>query len=530
MQFVSLAFLIFIAVVVLIYFIVPKKGQWVVLLAASYFFYWINSHWLILVMFATTVVTWLTGLAIQKTGEKGKRYLAEHPDLDKKAKKQFQSIQKKRQKRIMLAGVLFDLFVLLFLKYYNFFADSVNPLLGKFGGSLPGLRLLLPLGISFYTLQAMAYLIDLNRNKISADHNLPHFMLFMSFFPQILQGPIARYSQLAGQLYESHRFDYQRFCRGCQLILWGFMKKLILADRIAVPVNQIFNSYGDYNGLIVFLGAAGYGLQIYADFSGGMDIARGVAEILGIELVLNFKQPYFSTSVEDFWRRWHITLGSWMRDYIFYPLSLSKAFAKVGKRARKIFGTSAGKKIPPFIAMFIVYFLVGIWHGAEWKYIAYGIWNGLFIMFGILLSDVYASMRKTCRVREESTTWRVIQIIRTFLIISWGRFFSRGISLGAALSMMRSVFVDLKDLSFLTDGSLIALGLNHANWTILAIMAVVLFLVDFAHERGVEIRQTIGNQAIVVRWVIYLVAFFAVVLFGIYGPGYDAASFIYQQF
>ncbi len=530
MQFVSLAFLVFLIIVVFLYFIVPKKGQWVVLLAASYFFFWINSAWLILVLFAATLVTWVTGLAIQNSADQNKAYLAEHPDLDKKVKKQVQAQQKKRQKRIMMVGVLIDLFILLFLKYYNFFADSINPLLRHLGGTLPGLRLLLPLGISFYTLQAMAYLIDLNRNKITADRNLLHFMLYMSFFPQIVQGPIARYSQLAGQLYESHSFDYQRFCRGCQLILWGFMKKLILADRIAVPVNQIFNSYADYNGLIVFLAAAGYGLQVYADFSGGMDIARGVSEILGIELVLNFKQPYFSTSVEDFWRRWHITLGSWMRDYIFYPLSLSKSFAKIGKRARKIFGSSAGKKIPPFIAMFIVYFLVGVWHGAEWKYIAYGVWNGIFIMMSILLVDVYASMRKTCKVREESTTWRVIQILRTFLIISWGRFFSRGLGFRAALSMMRSVFVNLKDLSFLTDGSLIRLGLNHANWILLVIMVVVLFLVDFAHEQGAEIRQTISQQALVIRWVIYLAAFFAVVLFGIYGPGYDAASFIYQQF
>ena len=530
MQFVSLFFLIFIAAVVVCYFLVPKKAQWVVLLVASYTYFWINSGLLLLVLFASTLVTWLIGRAITRANEAGKAWLAAHPDIEKSEKKQFQAAQKKRQKRIMLVGVLFDLGVLLFLKYFNFFAGSVTPLLAHFGITIPHLHLLLPLGISFYTLQAMAYLIDLNRNKYAADQNLLHFMLFMSYFPQIVQGPICRYNQLAEQLYASHDFDYDRFCRGCQLILWGFMKKLILADRIAGPVNQIFDHYGQYHGLLVFLAAAGYGLQVYADFSGGMDIARGISEILGIKLELNFNQPYFSRSVEDFWRRWHITLGAWMRDYIFYPLSLSKTFAKVGKQARKWFGGSIGKKIPPFIAMFIVYFLVGVWHGAEWKYAFYGAYNGIFIMFGILLADVYASMRKTCRVREESLTWAIIQIVRTFVIISWGRFFSRGLGVTASLKMMRGVFTNIQDLSFLTDGTLFTLGLNNANWILLVVMIIVVFLVDLAHERGIEIRKTISQQALPVRWGIYLTALFAVVIFGVYGPGYDAASFIYQQF
>ena len=279
--------------------------------------------------------------------------------------------------------------MLLFFKYFNFFSGNASGLLQRIGIPvvLPALDLMIPIGISFYTLQAIAYMTDVYRGKYRADKNFFKFMLFMSYFPQIVQGPIARYDFLANQLYEGRDMEYKRCTFGIQLILWGYIKKLVIADRLAVPVNEIFNNFNEYTGMLVLLAAIGYGLQVYADFSGGMDIARGVSQVFGIELQLNFKQPYFARSIEEFWRRWHITLGAWMKDYIFYPLSLSKLSGNIGKKARLLFGSSIGKKIPSFIAMFIVYFLVGFWHGAEWKYIFYGIWNGLFIMSGILCEE-----------------------------------------------------------------------------------------------------------------------------------------------
>ena len=531
MAFVSFPFLVLIAVTAVLYFLVPKRFQWCVLLVASYVYFWINSEWLVGWLLLTTAITFLTGRAIAAVNEKTKAYIAEHADtLSAKDKKAYKNEAKKKNKRIMLAGVLLVLGILLCMKYFNFFAGNANLLLTKIGIKIPKVRFLLPLGISFYTLQALAYMIDIYRGKYDADRHFGKFMLFMSYFPQIVQGPIARYNQLANQFYEEHSFDYQRVMYGLQLILWGWMKKTIIADRIAIPVQALFDNYTEYHGIMIFLSAAFYGLQVYADFSGGMDIARGVSQIFGIELELNFKQPYFSKSVEEFWRRWHITLGGWMRDYVFYPLSLSKYFGKLSKQSRKIFGNFVGKRLPAFLAMFIVYFLVGFWHGANWTYIAYGVWNGVFIVLGILLEDVYRKAREKCGIEEESFTWRLFRMLRTFFVISLGRLFSNAANLRASLNMFRLMTVKWYDPSALLDGTLASLGLDTANWIILAVFVLVMLLVDNLHEKGVQIREKIASQHVIFRWIIYYGAILAVLIFGLYGPGYDSAGFIYEQF
>ena len=528
MAFTSYTFLILVAAAALAYFLLPERRRWLVLLAFSCLYYWIASRWLILVLFGTTVVTFLFGLWL----EQNKQRLKMAPEgLSREEKKVLKESVKKRGRQILTLGILLDLGVLLFLKYFNFFGETASTLLGRWGVQIPHLSLLLPLGISFYTLQALAYLIDVNRGKIQADRNLAKFMLFLSFFPQIVQGPIARHSQLAEQLYTGHEFDYRRLCFGAQLILWGFMKKLILADRIATPVAYIFEHYADFHGLVVLFGSMLYAVQIYADFSGGMDIARGVAQIFGIELEINFLQPYFSHSVEEFWRRWHITLGAWMRDYVFYPLSLSKGFANLGKKSRRLFGPFVGKRLPAFLSMFVVYFLVGFWHGAEWKYVAYGLWNGIIIMSSLLLPNVYAKMRGGLGIDEDSWSWRGFQVLRTFFLCSLGRFFSRAADLGSALQMFRSAFDRWYDVSFLVDGTLTRSGMmNTANWFVTVAAVLVLFLVDSLHEKDVHIRESIAKQNFLFRWAIYLLAVLTLAVFGMYGTAEGASSFIYEQF
>lgn len=532
MSFVSVAFILFVAVTVLVYFLVPKRGQWIVLLAASYIYFFVNSEWLFLVLLLTTAVTWLTGRWVGAINQKGKQFLKDNgAGMSREEKKAAKLKTKKSARRVMLLGIAVDLGLLLFLKYYNFFARNINSLLAlAVDWRCPSLGLLLPIGISYYTLQAMAYIIDIYRNKYEPDKNFFQFMLFMSYFPQIVQGPIARYDQLAGQLTAPHDFDYTRASRGVQLALWGMMKKLIIADRIAIPVSAVFDHYTQYSGLLLFLAAAGYSIQIYTDFSGGMDIARGVSQIFGLELELNFNQPFFSRSVEEFWRRWHITLGGWMRDYIFYPLSLSKAFGNLSKKSRKLLGAFIGKRLPPFLAMFVVYFLVGFWHGPEWKYVGYGVWNGLFIMSGILLTETYDKGKALCGIDGESAGWRVFQMVRTFCICSAGRFFVGATGLRAALSMMKRVTYRWYDLSFLLDKTLLKLGLDTANWILLAAAVGVMFFVDLLHERNVPIRESIAKQHVIFRWLIYYAAIVAVIVFGIYGPDYNSASFIYEQF
>ena len=317
MTFVSLPFFLFVFGLVVVYFLTPQKYQWLVLLVASYAFYWLNSKWLVLVLWGSTMVTFLTGFLLQKVYDKNQQAMQALGDqLTKDIKKQMKAQVKRAGKRIMLVGVLLVTAALLMLKYFNFFGENLNQLFQSlhWGATIPRLNLLLPLGISYYTLQAIAYMVDVYREKTCADRNPLRFMLFLSFFPQIVQGPIARHSQLAKQLYAGHRFDFRQCCFGAQLVLWGLFKKLVIAERLAIPVNYMFQHYNSFSGPILFLTVALYGLQVYTDFSGGMEIARGVAQMLGIELELNFKQPYFSTSIEDFWRRWHITMGSWMKD------------------------------------------------------------------------------------------------------------------------------------------------------------------------------------------------------------------------
>ncbi len=532
MEFVSAIFLVFVAVVCAAYFIVPIKFRWTVLLVASYLFYWWNSTYLAAVLAGMTAATWLVGLWLDRKNQAAAEYLKAHQsEMNAADRKSYKLSVTRKKKWILSLGILLDLGVLLFFKYFNFFLTNASPLLKALGIEAEKYRLdlLLPLGISFYTLQAIAYLVDTYRGKYRADRHFFKFALFMSYFPQIVQGPIARHDKLAAQLGEGHSFDFTRLKYGCQLILWGFMKKLILADRIGVLNDSIFDNYGDYGGMVLFVGAVGYGLQVYADFSGGMDIATGVSQIFGIDLEANFKQPYFAKSIEEFWRRWHITLGAWMKDYIFYPLSLSKKFGTLGKKSRKLFGNYIGKKLPSFLAMFLVYFLVGFWHGSSWKYVAYGIWNGTIITAGILLEPAYKKGISVFKVKEGSFGWRLFQMVRTSVLCSFGRLFPRAVSCKTGFLMIQTVCLQPHPWE-LVDGTLLTLGLDGKDMAVLFGITVLLLLVDLAHERGIRIRESIASQGIVFRWLVYWTAFFLIVIFGVYGPIYERSSFIYQQF
>ncbi len=532
MDFISATFVVFVILLSAVYFITPKKAKWCILLLGSYIFYMASSVKLLFFLVLTTAVTFVCGLILGNINEKQKTYLKEHKnEMTREEKKAFKSRTSGKKKWIVAAAVLINLGLLIFLKYFNFIGGNINSLLAGMGieGKIPHLNLLLPLGISFYTLQSIAYIVDLYRGKYQADRNFFKFSLFMSFFPQIVQGPIARYDQLAHQLYEAHKFDYYRVTQGVQLILWGFMKKLILADRLAVAVNFVFDNPDPHEGFVLFFAAAGYGLQVYADFCGGMDVARGVAQILGIELALNFERPYFALSIEEFWRRWHITLGGWMRDYVFYPLSLSKAFATLGKWTRKIFGNYIGKKLPTFLSMFIVFLLVGVWHGSSWKYVAYGIWNGTIIVSSILLEPVYEKVLKKCRVNTDCFSWRFFQMMRTFVLCSFGRFFSRGISCMTSLDMMKRTVTNFNPWVFF-DGSFLELGLGYKDFYVIFIFILVLLVAGVMQERGIRIREKIAEQNLYFRWLLYIGAVVVLLIYGSYGPEYAVGEFIYQQF
>ncbi len=532
MNLISLEFGAFLLLLLLLYYIFPMKWRWTVLLAGSWWFYLSNSMGLSLFLLLTILTTYWSGRRLGRINEETEERLGREKGVwDREQRKQYRQRQTRRKKRVLLAAVLWNVGVLCVLKYTGFVFSSLNRLFSAAGaeGGLPELSFLLPLGISFYTFQAVGYVIDVYRGKYGPDTSLPKFMLFLSFFPQMIQGPISRHDQLAHQLYEGHAFDYDRLARGAQLFLWGLMKKLVMAERLALAADTVFIKWRETEGLTVLIGAVCYGLQVYGDFSGGMDMARGIGEMFGIQMTPNFARPYFAKSLEEFWRRWHMTLGAWMRDYVFYPVSLSKGAARLGKKTKKWFGVRTGKMIPTFLAMFLTFFLVGIWHGAEWKYVGYGLWNGIIISGSILLQPVYDRLAKRFSIPRESRGWGWFCMARTLLICSLGRYFSRGLSLGIALIMMKHTFT-VWNPRILVDGTLLELGLTALDWAVVLVMLLVLFWVSLLQERGVSIRDRIAGLGLGPRWAVYMGAVVAVAVLGVYGPAYSAAQFVYQQF
>lgn len=525
-------FVLFFLCVFLAYFLTPRKHRWIVLLVGSYVFYLCNSARMTAFLLLTTLTSFYAAKRLGELNQETADYLAANKTkLSREEKKEYKAAQVKRKKRVLLFAVLWNIGTLCVLKYTGFVFDSVNRALSFVGAGspLPHVSFLLPLGISFYTFQTVGYVVDVYRGKYPPDTSLPKYMLFSSFFPQMIQGPISRYDQLAHQLYEGHDFDYTRVTMGLQLVLWGLIKKLLLAERLIYISNEIFQNYVNYAGLTMFIGGTAYGVYMYADFSGGIDVVRGLSQMLGIELTSNFERPYFATSLSEFWRRWHITLGSWMRDYVFYPLSLSKAFGRLGKKTKKLFGTHLGKVMPTYLATFITFMLVGIWQGTEWKYVGYGFWNASIISVSLLLKPVYVKLLAFFHINAESAWWKLFGMVRTFFLCSLGRFFSGGLSLKSALVMMKSFFT-VWNPHVLTDGTFLNMGLTVGDWWVVLFMIIVMFVVGIMQERGLGVRAGVAKLALPLRWAVYVAAIVALVMFGMYGPGFVTADFIYQQF
>lgn len=540
MSYTSLAFFIFAAVVALLYFKFPvKKYQWTVLLAASYFFYLFAGYRYVAYILITTVSTYYSALLIDRIALKSKEILKEHKaDWDKEQKKQFKASTKKRKQLIVTATVVLNLGILAFLKYYNFLAGSLNELLFAANASFqaPALKLILPLGISFYTFQSIGYVIDVNREKIAAEKNLAKVALFVSYFPQIIQGPISFYDQLAHQLYEPHRFDFTRFKHGAELILWGLFKKLVIADRAYIAIKAVLDDYHDFGGTILTFTVLLYALQLYTDFSGGIDISRGISQILGIELTQNFRRPYFATTINDYWRRWHITLGAWMKEYVFYPLALSKGFTGFTKKIKSTkFGTTkAGlhiaKVLPTSFASLIVFFLVGVWHGANWKYVAFGIWNGGIIMLSTLLEPVFEHITKKLRINTANPLFVLFQMLRTFVVVAIGYVFDVAADFSDSMYTFRMILTDQDIPRAISE--ILKLELHIVYYPILLVCTLGLLAVSIVQERHPDttLRAMLDEKPFLVRYLLLLIGIAMIMVFGVYGPGYDAAAFVYMQF
>lgn len=532
MAFTSFRFVIFLAFAVAAYFLTPKRCRWVTLFVANYVFYLISGGKFFVYLLATTVTTYIATVRLGNMAAKNKEAFAKAKEtLDKEGKKAWKADFTRKKRRVLIPALLFNFGILAVLKYSAFVTGNLNLLFAKLGigTELPLFRFLLPLGISFYTFQSMGYLIDVYREKVEPERNFAKLALFISFFPQIVQGPIGRFHALAEQLYRPNEFSYERMKFGIQLMLWGAFKKMVIADRVAVMVDTIFGFPETFGGCYVAVAALGYCIQIYGDFSGGIDIAAGAAQIFGITLEKNFERPYLATSIPDFWRRWHITLGAWFRDYVFYPLSLSKFFMKLGKKGRKVLGNYVGKLLPVLIPQFIVFFLIGIWHGAEWKYIAFGVYNGSLIVLGILFEQPLQNLAKKLSIRMDCFSWRLFQVLRTLVLVALGKIITRAPGVGASAYMMRSM-VENWDTDIFFQGGLLTLGLDHKDLWILFLSCCVLLTVSLMQEKGIAVREALAKQNLYFRWVIYICAVFSLILFGMYGLQYDASDFIYRGF
>ena len=339
-----------------LYYVCPLRLRWVLLLLLSYGFYLTCGLSALPFIALTTLTTWAGALVIARVGESGKAYLREHKaELTAEAKKAQKARTRSRQRVWFFAVLLLNFGVLAVLKYLNPVMAWGASLLG---GSAPSLGLVLPLGISFYTFQSMGYLIDVYNGKYAPEKNPAKFALFVSFFPQLIQGPIARFDQLENQLVTPHRFDLDGIERGLLLMLWGWFKKKVIADRALSLVEAVFGNQSAYGGAVIVVGVLFYSLQQYADFSGGIDLVTGIAQLFGIQLAPNFKRPYFSVSLGDFWRRWHISLGAWMRDYVFYPFALTRPVSRMSKALKKKAGTHIARALPAALGNILVFLLV----------------------------------------------------------------------------------------------------------------------------------------------------------------------------
>ena len=540
MSFTTINFILFAAAAVLLYFLLPlKKYKWTVLLAASYFFYLCAGYKFAAFILFTTISTYLFALWIERVSQKSKATVKENKAVwDREQKKKYKN-KIKIQKRLIMALVLVLNFgILAFLKYYNFFAGSLNDLLGIFGISFsaPTLKLILPLGISFYTFQSMGYIVDVYREKITSEKNPFKLALFVSFFPQIIQGPISFYDQLAHQLYEPHKFDFTRFKHGIQLILWGYFKKLVIADRAVIALNTVLDNYTAYNGTTITFTVLLYALQLYVDFSGGIGISRGIAQIFGIDMVQNFKRPYFAKDINDYWRRWHITLGAWLKNYVFYPIAMSKQFINMSKNIKntKFGSTKAGahiaKVLPTSIASLIVFLIVGIWHGANWKYVGFGLWNGLIIMISILLKPVFDFVLKKLHINPKSFLYGIFRMFRTFLVVLVGYVFDIAPSFSGAINMIKMSLFDQNIHAGI--GQICNLGLGKKDYVVLLVGMLIVFAVSVVQERNSQtnLRTMLDKRPLILRWSLTVVCIITILIFGIYGPGYNPAEFVYMQF
>ncbi|MCD4712278.1 MAG: MBOAT family protein [Clostridiales bacterium] len=490
MLFNSFSFLLFFPIVTLIYFLVPHKIRYLWLLGASYFFYMSWNPKYALLIATSTVITYLSGLLIDST--------------------------KSRFKRKLWVGLSFasNLAILFFFKYFDFAVGNLGRVMASMGIEFmqPTFDVILPVGISFYTFQALSYTMDVYRREIFVEKNIAKYALFVSFFPQLVAGPIERSKNLLVQIEARHYFDYDRVKSGLLIMLWGLFLKLVIADRVAILVNQVYGDYAQYAGLQLVIATLLFGIQIYCDFGSYSYIAIGSAQVMGFTLMENFKQPYFARSITEFCQRWHISLSTWFRDYLYIPL-----------------GGNRKGKFRKYINIMIVFIVSGLWHGASWNFVIWGALHGIFQVIGLITSPFKAKVADRLGVDRINFSYQLGQGIITFILVNFAWIFFRAPNFTAARGIIDRILLEWNPWIF-SDGSLYELGLSRANLTVAMIGIFIMIGTSIAKRKGFEIRATLARQGLLFRWSVYFALIFTIIIFGIYGPGYSESQFLYFQF
>ena len=493
MPHISLGFLLFTALSAAVFYTVPKRRRWIVLLVFSIAYYLAAGPALILFLLFVAATTFFGAL------------LAEQ-----------------KKKGAVPAVLVLNFGLLAVLKYTNFFISNLNRIPGV---SIAEMRLLLPLGISFYMFQATGYLLDVHWERTRAEHGFFRYLLFVSFFPQILQGPIGRFDRLSETLYSGADFDPDNLRRAALRIAYGYFKKIVIADNAAAWVNYIFDPSRNTGSRMGIAGVLLYGVQLYMDFSGGIDIAAGIAHLFGIRLDENFRQPYFATSITDFWHRWHITLGTWMKDYLFYPLSLSGRIGRFGKWCRKHLPKQAGRALPIALCNIIVFLAVGVWHGAAWHFILYGLYSGVIIGISGLLAPQYRKWKSALHIDDKSRSWHLFQIFRTFVLISISWFLDRSDTVRQALILLKNSFAGpFFSLGLPFEGNVLKTAVRFG--TVLFGCALV-FGVSLKKEQGVPVMERLLAKPAALRIALLL---FFLLSYGLFGDNTAFGGFMYANF
>ena len=488
MLFNSLQFVVFFPIVIILYFIIPHNKRWILLLIASYYFYMCWKVDYIILIMISTLIDYVCSNKMSKINEKPKR------------------------KKWLLISIFSNLGILFGFKYFNFFSQNIQTLFDNYNifFEMPFFNVLLPVGISFYTFQTLSYTIDVYNNKTTAQKHLGVFAVYVSFFPQLVAGPIERSNHLLPQFFKKHDFNYLRVKAGFQKMLWGFFKKIVIADNLAILVDGVYNNVDNYSGLTLIVATIFFTFQIYCDFSGYSDIAIGTAKVMGFELRENFKRPYFSKSIREFWQRWHITLSTWFRDYVYIPL-----------------GGNRTVKWKWYYNLIITFLVSGLWHGANWTFVIWGALHGSFLIFAIIFAQPKEKINQFIKNRNIFLN-KIFDVSITFILVAFAWIFFRSNNINDAIYVISNLNLNVTGLLNLDELSMQFRGLGLFKEDIIKCMLLILMLCLYStYERSEDVWKKLQKKPRWIRWSIYYILVYGILFVA---PHSNVNNFIYFQF